>query len=117
MVDRIASKVNSIHLPSISVGGGDSDGGESEDNNALGTTYFRGGPTMVNENGGELITLPSGSQIMPHRELLQLINNGGSGGGVTVNLSVQGNVIGNQDYMRQTGEYIAAKVRDALRNS
>lgn len=117
MVDRIASKVNSIHLPSISVGGGDSDGGESEDNNALGTTYFRGGPTMVNENGGELITLPSGSQIIPHRELLQLINNGGSGGGVTVNLSVQGNVIGNQDYMRQTGEYIAAKVRDALRNS
>ena len=72
---------------------------------------------MVNENGGELITLPSGSQIMPHRELLQLINNGGSGGGVTVNLSVQGNVIGNQDYMRQTGEYIAAKVRGALRNS
>lgn len=116
LVDKIASKVSSIHLPSFG-GGGDTGGGESEDNNALGTTYFRGGPTMVNENGGELITLPSGSQIMPHRELLQLINNGGSGGGVTVNLSVQGNVIGNQDYMRQTGEYIAAKVRDALRNS
>lgn len=116
LVDKIASKVSSIHLPSFG-GGEDTGGGESEDNNALGTTYFRGGPTMVNENGGELITLPSGSQIMPHRELLQLINNGGSGGGVTVNLSVQGNVIGNQDYMRQTGEYIAAKVRDALRNS
>ena len=54
---------------------------------------------------------------MPHRELLQLINNGGQGGGITVNLSVQGNVIGNQDYMRQTGEYIASRVRDALRNS
>lgn len=111
MVDRIASKISSIKLPSF--GGG----GDSPDHNALGTPYFRGGPTYVNENGGELITLPSGSQIMPHKELLQLINNGGSGGGVTVNLSVQGNVIGNQDYMRQTGEYIAAKVRDALKNS
>lgn len=72
---------------------------------------------MVNENGGELITLPSGSQIMPHKELLQLINNGGRGDRVTVNLSVQGNVIGNQEYMRQTGEYIVARIRDALRNS
>lgn len=117
MVDRIASKVSSIHLPAFGGGGGDDGGGESPDGNALGTSYFRGGPTMVNENGGELITLPSGSQIMPHRELLQLINNGGQGGGITVNLSVQGNVIGNQDYMRQTGEYIASRVRDALRNS
>lgn len=116
MVDRIASKVSSIHLPSLGGGGGDG-GGDNPDTNALGTTYFRGGPTMVNENGGELITLPSGSQIMPHKELLQLINNGSGGGGITVNLSVQGNVIGNQDYMRQTGEYIVARVRDALRNS
>ena len=79
--------------------------------------FFRGGPTYVNENGGELITLPSGSQIMPHQELLQLVNNGGGGRSVTVNLTVQGNVIGNREYMRQTGEYIAKKVRDAIDNS
>lgn len=113
MVDRISAKIGSIHLPSF---GGD-DGGGSEEHDALGTTYAAGGPTMVNENGGELITLPSGSQVMPHKELLQLINNGGNGGGVTVNLSVQGNVIGNQEYMRQTGEYIVSRVQDALRNS
>ncbi|WP_302782609.1 phage tail protein [Acidaminococcus intestini] len=113
MIDRIASKISSIKLPSIGGGGA----GESPDHNALGTSFFRGGPTYVNENGGELITLPSGSQIMPHQELLQLVNNGGGGGRVTVNLTVQGNVIGNREYMRQTGEYIAKKVRDALRNS
>lgn len=113
MIDRIASEISSIKLPSIGGGGA----GESPDHNALGTSFFRGGPTYVNENGGELITLPSGSQIMPHQELLQLVNNGGGGGRVTVNLTVQGNVIGNREYMRQTGEYIAKKVRDALRNS
>lgn len=113
MIDRIASKISSIKLPSIGGGGA----GESPDHNALGTSFFRGGPTYVNENGGELITLPSGSQIMPHQELLQLVNNGGGGGRVTVNLTVQGNVIGNREYMRQTGEYIAKKVREALRNS
>lgn len=113
MIDRIASKISSIKLPSIGGGGA----GESPDHNALGTSFFRGGATYVNENGGELITLPSGSQIMPHQELLQLVNNGGGGGRVTVNLTVQGNVIGNREYMRQTGEYIAKKVRDAINNS
>ena len=117
MVDNISSKISSIHLPSLPFGGGGDGGGDNPDTNALGTTYFRGGQTMVNENGGELITLPSGSQIMPHKELLQLINNGGRGDRVTVNISVQGNVIGNQEYMRQTGEYIVARIRDALRNS
>lgn len=115
MIDRISSKIKSIKLPSFGGGGGDGEG-NSPDHNDLGTPFFRGGPTYVNENGGELITLPSGSQIMPHQELLQLVNNGG-GGGVTVNLTVQGNVIGNHEYMRQTGEYIAQKVRDALKNS
>ena len=114
IIDRIASKISSIKFPSFGGGGG---AGDSPDHNALGTPFFRGGPTYVNENGGELITLPSGSQIMPHQELLQLVNNGGGGRSVTVNLTVQGNVIGNREYMRQTGEYIAKKVRDAIDNS
>lgn len=114
IIDRIASKISSIKFPSFGGGGGT---GDSPDHNALGTPFFRGGPTYVNENGGELITLPSGSQIMPHQELLQLVNNGGGGRSVTVNLTVQGNVIGNREYMRQTGEYIAKKVRDAIDNS
>ncbi len=33
---------------------------------ALGTDYFRGGWTYVNEQGGEIINLPRGSQIIPH---------------------------------------------------
>lgn len=34
--------------------------------NALGTSSWRGGPTSVNEFGGELINLPRGAQVIPH---------------------------------------------------
>ena len=34
--------------------------------NALGTTYFSGGLTRVNERGGEILDLPSGTRIIPH---------------------------------------------------
>lgn len=34
--------------------------------NAKGTDYWRGGPTFVNEEGGEIMNLPRGTQIIPH---------------------------------------------------
>lgn len=34
--------------------------------NALGTSSWRGGPTSINEFGGELINLPRGAQVIPH---------------------------------------------------
>ena len=34
--------------------------------NATGTTNWRGGWTRVNEKGGEIMNLPSGTQIIPH---------------------------------------------------
>lgn len=41
--------------------------GESEiPQNASGTSYWQGGLTRVNESGGEIINLPSGTQIIPH---------------------------------------------------
>ena len=39
---------------------------------ATGTDYFTGGPAEVNEGGrGEIINLPSGSQIIPHDKSIQ----------------------------------------------
>lgn len=32
---------------------------------ALGTNYYKGGRTMINENGGEIVDLPTGSRIIP----------------------------------------------------
>lgn len=79
---------------------------------ALGTTYFAGGATGFNEIGSEEAILPSGTRIIP-------ADKAGRGMGnyhISVNLTVQGNVIGNREYMEQTGRYIADRVMTAMGN-
>lgn len=74
---------------------------------ATGTPYFRGGLTRVNEGGrGEIMNLPNGTQIIPHdvAKKQQKVNN------VSVQVTIQGNVIGNRAFMEQTGAYIANKI-------
>lgn len=82
-------------------GGGDTSG------HATGTPYFRGGLTRVNEGGrGEIMNLPNGTQIIPHdvAKKQQKANN------ISVQVTIQGNVIGNRAFMEQTGAYIANKI-------
>lgn len=83
--------------------------------NATGTEYWKGGATYVNENQrGEIINLPNGSQVIPHDESMkQLANNRGN---VTVNVTVQGNVIGNEDFMDACGRHVTDKVMLAMGN-
>lgn len=83
------------------------------DGNAMGTPYFSGGLTRVNERGGEIMNLPSGTQIIPHDVSVRQ----GSGRSVTVNINIQGNVIGNREYTEQVGEYVGRKVLAALGNT
>lgn len=74
---------------------------------ATGTPYFRGGLTRVNEGGrGEIMNLPNGTQIIPHdvAKKQQKANN------ISVQVTIQGNVIGNRAFMEQTGAYIAKKI-------
>ena len=70
---------------------------------ATGTPYWRGGLTRVNERGGEIMNLPSGTQIIPHD--------------VSVKVTIQGNVIGNREYTEQVGAYVGRKVLAALGNT
>ncbi len=78
---------------------------------ALGTPYFKGGLTHINEGGrGEIVDLPNGTRIIPH----DVAKKQGGGTQVVVNVTVQGNVIGNREYMEQTGNYVATKVIKAL---
>lgn len=79
---------------------------------ALGTTYFAGGRTGFNEVGPEEAILPSGTRIIPADKAGKSMGNYS----VTVNLTVQGNVIGNREYMEQTGQYIAQRVMTAIGN-
>ena len=82
------------------------------DGNAMGTPYWRGGLTRVNERGGEIMNLPSGTQIIPHDVSVKAAG----GRSVTVNVNIQGNVIGNREYTEQVGEYVGRKVLAALGN-
>lgn len=83
------------------------------DGNAMGTPYWRGGYTRVNERGGEIMRLPSGTQIIPHDVSVKAAG----GRSVTVNVTIQGNVIGNREYTEQVGAYVGRKVLAALGNT
>lgn len=83
------------------------------DGNAMGTPYWRGGYTRVNERGGEIMNLPSGTQIIPHDVSVKAAG----GRSVTVNVTIQGNVIGNREYTEQVGEYVGRKVLAAIGNT
>lgn len=90
-------------------------GGGNTPHNATGTEYFRGGDTYVNEgNRGELITLPNGSQIVPHDLAKNMLNN--SGGGITINFTINGNMIGNEEFMNECGQHITDRLLATINN-
>lgn len=105
-------KTAKINVKETKAGGSDGEGKTTKKHNALGTTYFSGGTTTINEFGKEQINLPSGTEIIPADKVGK--NNGTN---IVVNCTIQGNVIGNQEYMEQTGSYIAARIKSALANS
>ena len=80
--------------------------------NALGTSYWKGGLTRVNERGGEILNLPSGTQIIPH-DVSRRIAGGQT---VQVYVTVQGNIIGNRQYADELGETIVQRILRALDN-
>lgn len=80
---------------------------------AMGTPYFSGGLTRVNERGGEVMRLPSGTQIIPHDVSVKAAG----GRNVTVNVTIQGNVIGNREYAEEMGDYVARRVLAACGNA
>lgn len=114
IISPIADKVRAISEGFKSFGNKIFGGSDTEKHNALGTSYFSGGRTYVNEgNRGELINLPSGSQIVPHDLAKQAVNRQPN---ITINLSVAGNVIGNEDFYSECGNAISTRLIAALGN-
>lgn len=75
--------------------------------NANGTRDWRGGLTRVNERGGEIMNLPSGTQIIPHDVSKRMA--GQSGGAVDVRVSVDND--GNlQAYVNRTAGAVSARI-------
>ena len=55
------------------------------------------------------MNLPNGTQIIPH----DVAKKSQGGSSIVVNLTVQGNLIGNRAFMEQTGAYITQKILEA----
>ena len=84
---------------------------EKPKKHALGTSYFSGGLTSVNENGGEIIDLPRGSRIIPADKSDKMMN---SSNVFNINLSIEGNVIGNRQFLEQVGDYLVGEIRKVV---
>lgn len=83
---------------------------------ALGTAYFKGGMTGINEGGrNETAILPSGTKIMSHEES-KTLEKKSNNKGITVNITVSGNFIGEKEHMEKYGEYTAQKILATLGN-
>lgn len=83
------------------------------EHNALGTSYFKGGLTHINErNQGEVVNLPNGSQIIPHDVAVKQSNVPV----YNVSVNIQGNVIGNEEYVNDIGNSIVQKLQLSMNN-
>lgn len=84
------------------------------ESHANGTNYFSGGRALVGEYGAELVNLPRGSSINTNAQTQREL----SGGGHTINcpVTIQGNVIGNNDFIDEIGNAITNKVSLAIAN-
>ena len=80
---------------------------------ALGTAYFKGGVTGINEGGrNETAILPAGTQILSHEQGKSLNNNKS----ISVTINIDGNFIGEREQMEKYGEYITNKILGTLGN-
>ena len=107
-IDKLKSAFDTVKGVFSSLGFGANSGTRySIGQKATGTPYFKGGLTRINEGGrGEIVNLPNGTKIIPH----DVAKKSQGGSSIVVNLTVQGNLIGNRAFMEQTGDYIVRKI-------
>lgn len=84
-------------------------------NFATGTQYFQGGLARINEHGGEIVNLPSGTQIIPADKSNKILNN--QNPNINVNINVSGNMFGTEESARQMGAIITREILLAMENS
>lgn len=83
---------------------------------ALGTAYFKGGVTGINEGGrDETAILPAGTKILSHEEG-KTIQKNNTNKKIEVIINIDGNFIGEKEHMEKYGEYTTNKILAALNN-
>lgn len=84
---------------------------EKPKKHATGTSFSSGGQAIVGEHGRELVNLPKGASVTPAAKTQKLMNGGQN---VTVNVTVQGNMVGNSEFLSQLANIFAVKMRTAM---
>lgn len=110
-IAKIAFQFTPVGM-AINAGKAVADAVEKHKKNALGTSYYSGGSTRINEFGGEIVDLPQGSRIIPHDISREMAKN--SGGGINVQVTIMGNMVGNQEFLNQLADVFARKLQVAM---
>lgn len=79
--------------------------------NATGTTYFGGGLTYINENGGEIIDLPTGSRIYPADKSSKMME---SKLNISVNVNIGGNIYGSENAADEIGSAVCERILNMI---
>lgn len=92
--------------------GGQHFGGLNIPHLAGGTSNWLGGPVMINERGGEIVDLPSGTRVMPHDESVRNAYRMGasSARSSVINVNFNGVTITNTNDLDDLARKIAAKI-------
>lgn len=86
---------------------------EAEGYEALGTSYWKGGRTVINDvRGGEIVDLPRGSRIIPADKSEKLVKNMGQG--ITLNVNIERFYGDDESYINNITNEIAGKLAAVL---
>lgn len=72
--------------------------------NAIGTSFWEGGWTEINENGGEIIDLPQGSRVYPHATTMKMLRDSMEGGGSPIPAAAPVTITGNTFHVREEAD-------------
>lgn len=113
-LQKLKNAINSVGSITISTGGVTS---TPTQGHASGTNDFSGGLTRINEQGGEMAILPSGSQIIPADQTENIINTSRHSKSITfapqISVTMSGNA--SDEEKEQTKTWFLQMCRDAYR--
>lgn len=80
---------------------------------ARGTRDWPGGPAVINDRGGEIAYMPSGSVVLPHDNSIRAAYNMGSQNGnqISVNVNFYGTSVNNMGDIKEIARQIAAEIQ------
>lgn len=117
IVDEVKSKINSvIGIINGLINGANSVGGKVAGYThinpipllAQGVNNFSGGMAIVGERGPELVNLPTGTDVIPHNQSMQMLGGSSTSGGV--NVSIGSVIVQDQSDIESIGREIGFRV-------